>query len=439
MERKVESYIKQNNLICAGERVGVGVSGGVDSMSLLFVLKNLGYRLIALHFEHGIRGEASRADAAFVREVCAREDIPFLMGSADVPAYAREHKMSLEAAARVLRYEFLMGAGADKVATAHHMDDNAESVLMNIARGCGIGGLSGIDARAGNLVRPFLCVRRAEIEAYAKERSIPHVTDQTNFDMRYTRNRVRHGLMRELEKINPAATEALCRLSRYAAEYGRVIGRLADGVPLSPEPGGSGVSAALLHSLDQPVAAEVLLRMCGIAGSRADVSRAHIDAMMALSRTGAEIPVKYGIFAKYNYGRLIIYKKSDRMNDISFCVPLGTVTVFPGGTIKKEKGVLDPHNRDKNSECFGRIPEGAVVRTRRPGDVFAPFGSGEKKLKDFLIAKKIPREARDALPLVADGNRIIWVVGVQVSAVYAVSEPGECIRLRYGKGYEGNE
>lgn len=433
MERKVESFIKQNNLIGAGEKVGVAVSGGVDSMSLLFLLKKLGYPLIALHFEHGIRGEESRADAEFVRGFCAREDIPFLSQSAGVPAYAKERGMSLEAAARELRYEFLLGAGADKVATAHHMDDNAESVLLNIARGCGVAGLTGIDIKSGVLVRPFLCLRRAEIEAYAKENAISYVTDRTNFDIRYPRNRLRLGLMCELEKINPSVVGALGRLSENAREYERMIGALADEVPMEAEPGGSGVSAALLHGLDQPVAAEVLLRMCGIAGSRKDVSRIHIEAMMGLSRTGAEIPVKNGIYAKYEYGRLIIYRKRDRMDDISFCVPLTEVTAFPGGTITMEKGTLDPHNKDKNRECFGRLPEGAVVRTRRPGDVFAPLGAGEKKLKDYLIDKKIPREDRDALPLVAEGSRIIWVVGVQVSADYAVLDADEAITLSYCK------
>ncbi len=434
MEEKVARFIQQNHLIEAKDIVGVAVSGGVDSMSLLFLLKTLGYSLRVLHFEHGIRGEDSRADAAFVRDICAREGIDFRMESADVPSYAREKKMSLEAAARELRYGFLMGAGADKVATAHHMDDNAESVLLNIARGCGVTGLTGIDIKSGILVRPFLCLQRSEIEAYAKKRGIPFVTDRTNFDMRYKRNRIRRDVMPALEKVNPSVVAAIDRLSNNAREYARMIGRRADAVPLFPEPGGTGVDAALLCQLDQPVAAEVLLRMCGIAGSRVDVTRAHIEAMLGLCRTGAEIPVKNGIFAKYMYGRLIIYKKSDRINDISFCVPLEEVTVFPGGTIKKEKGVLNPHNKDKNSECFGHLPEGAVVRTRRPGDVFKPFGSGEKKLKDFLIDKKIPREERDRIPLVADGNRIIWVAGVAMSADYAVRGTDVATRLTYCKG-----
>ena len=443
MEGKVASFIKKNNLICAGERVGVAVSGGVDSMTLLFMLKKMGYPLVALHFEHGIRKEASRADADFVRAFCAREDIPFVMRSADVPAYAREKKMSMEAAGRVLRYAFLMEADAQKVATAHHMDDNAETVLMNMARGCGIGGLTGIDMQSGRLVRPFLCLRRAEIEKYAEEKQIPYVTDQSNFDMHFTRNRIRHGVMSELEKINPGIAVTMRRLSQNAREYERMIGALADQLPITHEAGGASVDAAQLGALEPPVAAEVLLRMCGIAGSRTDVERVHIDAIRALSRTGAKIPVKNGIFAKYSYGRLIIYKKHDRIEDISFCVPLTDVTVFPGGSICKKNGTLDPHNKDKNCECFAQLPEDTVVRTRRPGDVFRPFGSGKKKLKDFLIEKKIPREDRDGIPLVAYGDCIIWVAGIAISADYAVKAGGRLYLLeilaRGNLKYEGTK
>lgn len=434
MEQKVECFIKQNGLLSPGEETGVGVSGGIDSMTLLFLLKELGYPVRALHYEHGIRGEASRADAEFVRRFCSRHHIPFVMGSGDVPGFAKANKLSLEAAARRLRYEFFENADLARIATAHHMEDNAESVIMNITRGCGISGLTGISMRSGIAVRPFLCVHRSEIEEYARKHSVPHVIDQTNFDTRYTRNRTRHIVMKELEKINPAVVDAIERLSRNATEIERMIGRMADEVPVSAGDNGSSLDAGLLRELDEPVAAEVLLRMCGIAGSRMDVEKSHIEAVFDLDRTGAEIHIKNGIFAKYQYGRLIIYKKSDRINDVSFCVPLSDETVFPGGVIKKIKGSLNPNNRDKLCESFCILPEDTVVRTRRSGDIFAPFGSGEKKLKDYMIDEKIPRELRDSLPLVAVGNRIIWVVGYAISKDFAVSDINRMVSLKFCKG-----
>ena len=434
MEQKVESFIQQNGLLSRDEVTGVGVSGGIDSMALLFLLKESGYPVRALHYEHGIRGEASRADAEFVRRFCSRHNIPFVMGSGDVPGFAKAHKIGLEAAARRMRYEFFENAGEARIATAHHMDDNAESVIMNITRGCGIIGLAGISIRSGIVVRPFLCVRRSEIEEYARQHSIPHVTDMTNFDTRYTRNRTRHLVMKELAKINPAVVEAIGRLSRNAIEMNRMIARLADEVPVSADENGSSLDAGILRELDEPVAAEVVLRMCDLAGSRTDVERSHIEAVFDLDRTGAEIHIKNGIFAKYQYGRLIIYKKSDRINDVSFCVPLQEETVFPGGVIKKIKGALNPNNRDKFCESFDVLPEDTVVRTRRSGDIFAPFGSGEKKLKDYMIDEKIPSELRGSVPLVAVGNRIIWVVGYAISRDFAVSDINSMVSLKFYKG-----
>jgi tRNA(Ile)-lysidine synthase len=434
MEQKVECFIRQNGLLSPEKVTGVGVSGGIDSMALLFLLKELGYPVCALHYEHGIRGEASRADAEFVRRFCSRHNIPFVMGNGDVPGFAKANKLSLEAAARRLRYEFFENAGYSAVATAHHMDDNAESVLMNITRGCGVGGLTGINVRSGIIVRPFLCVRRKEIEEYAKRRSIPHVTDQTNFDTRYTRNRMRHVVMKELEKVNPAVVEAIGRLSQSAVRIERMIHRLADGVPVSYDENGSSVDAGLLSELDEPVAVEVFLRMCDRAGGRTDIEKTHMESVFELDRTGSEIHIKNGIFAKYQYGRLIIYKKSDRINDISFCVPLTDETVFPGGVIRKINGSLNRENCDRFSESFCTLPEDTVVRTRRDGDLFAPFGSGGKKLKDYMIDEKIPRELRDSVPLVASGNRIIWVVGYAISRDFAVSDISNMVSLKFCKG-----
>jgi tRNA(Ile)-lysidine synthase len=434
MEQKVGLFIRENDLISPDRAVGVGASGGIDSMALLFLLKRMGFLVCALHFEHGIRGEESRADADFVRRYCQENNIPFVMESGDAPEYAKQHKLSLESAARELRYAFFERSGLEAVATAHHMDDNAESILMHIARGCGIDGLAGIHMRQDRIVRPFLCVTRQEIEAYAQENRISYVTDKTNADVRYTRNRVRHLVMEELKKINPDIAGAFGRLSQNAQETMRMIGAQADRVSVAYDEFGGSVDAAVLHSLDEPVAREVLLRMCAHAGYRTDIELVHIKSVLELCRTGAFMQIKKGIFAKYLYGRLIIYKKSDRINDVSFCVPLADETHIPGGVIRKTAECLNKRNEDRFCETFGHLPDDAVVRSRKAGDVFAPFGSGEKKLKDYMIDQKIPREMRDSVPLVATGNRIIWVVGYAISRDFAVRIEDETTRLTYSKG-----
>ena len=434
MEQKVGLFIRENGLLSPDQAVGVGVSGGIDSMALLFLLRRLGFPVCALHFEHGIRGEESLADAEFVRAYCKENDIPFTMESGNAPAYAKESKLSLESAARELRYAFFERSGMATVATAHHMDDNAESILMHIARGCGVRGLVGIHMRQGSFVRPFLCVTRQEIEAYAKENGIPYVTDKTNADLRYTRNRVRRRVLGELKTINPDINAAFDRLAQNAQEIARMICRQADLVPVEYGESGGSVDASLLHGLDEPVAHEVLLRICAHAGLPADIDMVHIKSILELCRTGAFLHIKNGVFAKYQYGRLIISKKSDKINDVSFCVPLAGKTYFPGGVIRKTAGILNKRNRDKFCETFGALPADAVVRNRRPGDVFAPLGSGEKKLKEYLIDLKVPREMRDSVPLVATGSRIIWVVGYAISRDFAVRGDGEAIGLTYSKG-----
>ena len=197
-------------------------------MVLLFLLKKLGYDVTALHFEHGIRGEESLSDAAFVKEQCDINDIPCIIGHGDIPAYSADNKCSIETAARLMRYDFLSSRGFVSVATAHHMDDNAETVLQHILRGTGIKGLTGIPKRNGCIVRPLLCVTRAEIEEYAASNGIPYITDSTNSDTKYSRNRVRSEVMPILRRVNPNAESAIIRLSENASSVMKMIEDAAD-------------------------------------------------------------------------------------------------------------------------------------------------------------------------------------------------------------------
>lgn len=433
MEQKVGFFIRKNRLLRPQQELGVGVSGGMDSMALLFLLGRLGYRVYALHFEHGIRGEASMRDAAFVRGWCHENGVPFRMESGETPMRAQEMRTGLEEAARELRYAFLNGTGLPAVATAHHMDDNAETILMHMARGCGVDGLCGIQIRLGKVIRPFLCVERREIEDYVQQNRIPYVTDQTNTDLGYTRNRIRYTVLNELKALYPNVLGAFECLARNAKEMTDMVRRQADAVPWRAETNGGSADAELLRSLDGPVAREVLLRLFDRAGGRTDVESRHIFSALKLNRTGACIQLKNNILAEYQYGRLMIYKKSQTIQNASFCVPLKEETFFPGGVIRKAPGRLNRRNADKYCETFRPLPADAVVRSRREGDVFAPFGSGEKKLKEYMIDRKIPRQERDAIPLVATGKRIIWVVGFAISRDFAVEEEEKTENLIYSK------
>ena len=214
---EIKRYIEKNQLIRPGDGVVVGLSGGPDSVFLLYALHTLqprmGFTLRAVHVHHGIRGAEADRDEAFSEKLCAKLDIPFQAVHVAAPAYAAQHGLSLEEAARILRYEALEAARqqlgqtrAAWIAVAHHLDDQAETVLHNLVRGAGLRGLAGMENRRNHVIRPLLSIKREDILKWLKQYDIPYVTDSTNADPHYTRNRIRSTVLPELREINPEAS-----------------------------------------------------------------------------------------------------------------------------------------------------------------------------------------------------------------------------------------
>jgi tRNA(Ile)-lysidine synthase len=337
MKQKIIAFVKRHKMIEKNDHVIVGCSGGADSVCLLRVLhacrEELGFSLSAVHVEHGIRGDESRRDVAFTEELCRLLEIPLAVCPVDAPSYAAAHNMGLEEAARVLRYEAfrqqakeLRGAGV-KIALAHHMEDNAETMLFQLARGSGLAGLCGIPRvrREADIcyIRPLLCVTREEIEAYLDELGQPYCTDRTNLDETYARNRIRRSILPQLTAVNAQAVlhmnqnaEKISEAYEFICEYAEKIYReqavKEQGHVVLPVPKLRSLHPAVLHELLRQVLFEA-------AGHRKDISAIHVEQLerlMAL-QSGRKISLPYGLCAYMEYDALHVCRADETGGELS--------------------------------------------------------------------------------------------------------------------------
>ena len=434
LETLVEKTIKKYNLISLGDRVGVAVSGGVDSMVLLHVLYTLsrrsGFYVYALHFEHGIRAEESVGDMHFVEEQCEKMHIPFYSGSEDVPVIAAQTGENLEAAARRLRYAFFeerkRALKLSKIAIAHHKDDFAETFLLNLVRGSGMAGLTTMKyQRTPGIIRPMLDISRKDIEAYASAHNIPFRVDSTNAALKYARNYIRAEILPRMAALNPEVSSAIMRASEilgeedsalfeYAKSEYHKISRREEGQIVLDLVGFN----ALPKAIRRRVVRMALLEFTTLQ----DVEKQSVDRVLDLAasgRTGKGYSLEGRFFAHGSYRALII---TDKLITIErkgvFPASLGTIEPWEG-----EFFLMQEVSRQSLPRKFPSAAsmvqyadmdalKGAVLRTRKSGDYLTPFGmEGTKKLKDWMIDEKIPREMRGSMPLLARDSEILWIVG----------------------------
>lgn len=453
MEKLVWEYINEQGLIQEGQNVGAAVSGGPDSMALLVCLRSLarshGFSVCCVHFEHGIRGGQSLSDADFVSDYCDKNHIPFFMGAADVPALAEEWGVSMETAAKRAREAYFTSlterGDIDIIATAHHQDDNAESILMHILRGSGLSGLRGIHSKYGNMVRPFLPLGKKQILRYVGEHALPYVLDETNDDPAYRRNYIRTKLLPEIrEHINMDADAALVRLGTLAqADVNYMDGQAAQAFAEIATVNGDKVElcAMRLSALHPAIAGRVVLCATKALHITQDVEYAHVQAVLKLARqnkTGTRVNLSNSISAQLEYGKLIV-GFTGREVDYSFELRFDPddINHLPdgssiSGSYEAFDGALP---QEANSACLDadKLPEAMALRTRHSGDIIRPLGmDGTKKLKDFFIDKKLSRSERSKTPLLADGKNIIWIVGHTISEDYKAGEnTRRVLRLQY--------
>ena len=415
-----------------GARVLCAVSGGADSMCLLHLLWSQGYDVTAAHFEHGIRGEESLRDAAFVESWCKERGIPFFPGYGDAPAYAEENGMSLEEAARKLRYDFLYetaeAVGADLILTAHNLDDNAETLLFNLTRGSGTLGLRGIPQSRGKLLRPLLHVSRAEIEAYLAENKVPHVEDSTNRSDDYTRNLIRHRIMPLLLKINPRFPEAAARTAFLAARDEDCLSQMAADY-LAREMKDGSLSLDAFNALHPAITSRaVRLLFPGLSMERT-------EAVLEFARGSEygllELP---GHILRREQGRLYLNKGCD------FSLP--EQRLIPGEALEiPELGL-----RIETQECIYRgeihdlfktfylkyeiVSTDLLCTGRRPGDSIRPLGRGVRKRLSALFKEAgYTREMRDTCLIVRDKSGPLLVRGLALDERAAPQKGGRALKI----------
>ena len=463
MQKELQKRMEELHMIEPNDKVLVGVSGGADSVCLLLLLsklqQELKFTLEVVHVEHGIRGEESRGDAAFVEDLCRCHQIPCQVIEVDVPAYCKETGLGTEEAARVLRYEVFERLALEKkakVALAHHQEDNAETILFQMARGSSLAGLCGMqpireDANGVKYIRPLLSFRREEIEGFLRAHGLEWCEDSTNADVAYSRNFLRAKVLPDLAKVNARAVEHinqtavhLSEMKSYLdAETERVWNTLAtieDKVVLDAK-----IVMELPKVLQRQVAHKAIVL---VSGKGKDITSNHVEDLLDLCKgqSGKKIYLPYNVVAWKEFGSICLeqfgntslesqgidreYKVSAEA--IEKCLRDNSVVSIGVGA-EKEKITLRIFEKDKET-CeiprktytkwldYDKIKDGFCIRTRRSGDYFISDALGhKKKLKSYFIDEKIPQGERDKRWLIAQGSEILWLIGGRISEHVKVS------------------
>jgi tRNA(Ile)-lysidine synthase len=466
--QKVLDYIRVKKLVSPGERLVVAVSGGPDSVCLLYILAELceefGITLHVAHLDHRLRGKDSVADAAYVAGMARRLSLPATIEARDVNVYRKKNRLSLEEAAREVRYTFLAqvagSIGATNVAVGHTADDHIETILMHLLRGSGTRGLRGLlpvspwpsGAMGLTVVRPLLVLRREETAAYCRQRHLKPHTDTSNLSPQLLRNRMRRYLLPGLRKYNPRIDEALLRTAAIATDdldfIDEEVDRLWNEV-VHDEKGAVVIAKKGFITLPPALKRHLLRRAVASAlGSLKDIEADHIDDLLgALEKpSGRVIGLPFGLNFIIEYDRYILSKETAPLCPFP---PLESQTLLnipgrtslPGWNIESEiRSPSDVRAREATNDAFSayidfeQAGDLLYVRSRQPGDRFQPLGmSSVKKLNSFMIEARIPQLWRQRVPVVVSPRQVAWVVGYRLDErlkVTGVTRQVLCLKFR---------
>ena len=411
---KVVKYIQQHKMLQTNDTLLVGLSGGADSVALLLLLKDLGYSCIAAHCNFQLRGEESNRDEAFVTSLCKRLHIPLYKTFFDTNTYAQTHKISIEMACRELRYTWfdqLIKKGiANKLAIAHHRDDNIETLLLNLIRGTGIKGLTGIQPINQYLIRPLLNISRAEIEAYLKSKKESFVTDSTNLQDDFARNKIRLNILPQMEQINEACQTNINRTLTYLNEA-HLIYQKAIKESIKRVYANGTIQAKLLAKETSPQT--VLFEICHPLGFNSAQVEAIFTALYETTESRLFTSKTHTIRKTRDY--LHVESNSNSTKTTPPTLIFEKVEVNANFKIPKDPTIAcfdaDLINKDLLN-----------LRTWIHGDSFVPFGmTGSKKLSDFYTDEKYSMHEKDNQWLLTHNKDIIWIIGKRTDNRYRLT------------------
>ena len=459
--KRIEKFIQKYHMLTCGDRVIAGVSGGADSVCLFLMLlelrEKIGFDLIAVHVHHGLRGEAADQDQQFVEALCEQHRIPLEIFRVNLESIAKKRKQSLEEAGRMVRREAFDSVckkyGGNKIALAHHQNDNAETMLWNLSRGTGLDGLGGIRPVNGKFIRPLLCMNRKEIEEYLAKRKQSYCIDETNAGTDYTRNKLRHLVLPILEEqVNSAAVrhmnetmEQIWELQEYMQEqveaaYQECVQEYFEKACWIQ------IQQKSFETFPELIKKMVIRKgMEQVGGKKRDLSHKHVDVMMELmnKQVGRTLDLPYEMHAKRNYEGIRLEKQrtyssgeEKKAGIIQECMAELNIpgeTILADRNLKLRCKILEkPKNlsiKDIPQKIYtkwfdyGIIKSSLYIRTRQAGDTIVIDEKGhQKKLKNWFVDEKIPKEVRDSQLLLAENNEILWVLGHRMSQAYQVKQ-----------------
>ena len=425
------SLTQENDLIKTGNTIGVACSGGSDSMALLHklcALKNeLQIDVLAITVDHSIRENGAK-DAEFVENYCKENNIHCCRFKVDVPHIAQQKAISLESAAREARFgvfDALIQKGVvDKIALAHHRQDQAETILMHLFRGAGLGGLKGMELENNsNYIRPLLYTSKKEVMDYIKANNIPYVIDETNAENIYTRNYLRNEILPLIIKKWPNAVNALINFGKSASEDDEYIyNHLNDHALIIDDKIAQIPLSYFLY--DKAVISRIIFKALHGIGINVDIERKHIDLIIELAKceNGKKINLPLGVSAHKEYEYITLTRKKLQKVDFFAELKCGEIDVPNFGKIITKRVKDFDYKPNVIYIDQKKVPKGAIWRYRKEGDVIEKFGGGTKKLKSFLIDKKIPQRERDFIPVLAFGNEVFAIAGLEISEKVKIEE-----------------